>query len=435
MNLQNMIQRQVGIEQAKKEANKVGSVTANDVINLATTSDRLLRESINTAFKNAQEFPTSENLNKQIQDLSNFKEQAMLPATRIAFDMGIKNLQDYKLMQETRTKKGMELFTNARNLDTSDLESITTFRKEADSAFANQLIGDKQYEAIIDITEPKYKEADSQLDYAKEFGALKRFDEVFEKGGAKAVDELIYQTFTETGDESTLTRLVPFAKNYMENVKARVEAFEKDQENVQEMTVLNIVQRAKDIYGNIVENVQGDASGDPITGRRTHANLYNNTYVLDNVTSKSFGEKYFMKGYGIDAFDFDSWYDDALTTMKSILIIDESLPISKTLQGRDNKNMENLMDKSNPMHFSLIRDTLNQALTQIAEKKEDGTFFSDKKNFSYEPLETTFKNLLDAVNLYENNRKAFDGVRPTKTNADPSFMDLNLQLDFLDKDN
>ena len=129
MNLQNMIQRQVGIEQAKKEANRVGSVTANDVINLATTSDRLLRESINTAFKNAQEFPTSENLKKQIEDLSSFKEQTMLPATKVAFDMGIKNLQDYKLMQETRTKKGLELFTSARNLNTKDLESITSLEK------------------------------------------------------------------------------------------------------------------------------------------------------------------------------------------------------------------------------------------------------------------------------------------------------------------
>ena len=235
MNLQNMIQRQVGIEQAKKEANRVGSVTANDVINLATTSDRLLRESINTAFKNAQEFPTSENLKKQIEDLSNFKEQAMLPATKVAFDMGIKNLQDYKLMQETRTKKGMELFTSARNLNTDDLESITSLRKDTDNAFANQLIGSQQYEAILAITEPKYKEADSKLDFAKEFAAVKRFDEVFEESGTQGVNELIYETFTKTEDPSTLTRLAPFAKSYIDNVNAKVEAFQENQENAQEM--------------------------------------------------------------------------------------------------------------------------------------------------------------------------------------------------------
>lgn len=418
MNLQNMIQRQVGIEQAKKEANKVGSVTANDVINLATTSDRLLRESINTAFKNAQEFPTSENLQKQIEDLSSFKEQAMLPATKVAFDMGIKNLQDYKLMQETRTKKGMELFTSARNLDTDDLESITSLRKNTDNAFANQLIGSQQYEAILAITEPKYKEADNALDFAKEFAAVKRFDEVFEEGGVKAVDELVYKTFTETGDPNTLNRLAPFAKSYIESVNAKVEAFQENQENAQEMQMFTLASQAKEFYENIQQQTQGDTKGNPIAGQG-HANKYRSSYVLENTNKGSFNEKYFMKGGGVESFNFDAYYDDALQTMKALFIIDEKLNISKSAK----KNLDTMMDKSNPMHFDVVRNMLNNAIKEIDTIKE-----KDKEDFSYDPLRTTFVELGKVIDLYQNNRKAMGGTAPVQTDTGSSYMTPSFQV-------
>ncbi len=418
MNLQNMIQRQVGIEQAKKEANKVGSVTANDVINLATTSDRLLRESINTAFKNAQEFPTSENLQKQIEDLSTFKEQAMLPATKIAFDMGIKNLQDYKLMQETRTKKGMELFTSARNLDTDDLESITSLRRDTDSAFANQLIGNKQYEAILDITEPKYKEADSRLDFAKEFAAVQRFDEVFEESGTQGVNELIYKTFTETEDPNTLTRLAPFAKSYVESVNAKIEAFQENQEDAQEMQMFTLASQAKEFYENIQQQTQGDTKGNPIAGQG-HANKYRSNYVLKNTNKGSFNEKYFMKGAGVESFNFDAYYDDALQTMKALFIIDEKLNISKSAK----KNLDTMMDKSNPMHFDVVRNMLNNAIKEI-----DAIKIEDPKDFAYDPLKATFVELGKVIDLYQNNRKAMGGTAPVQTDTGSSYMTPSFQV-------
>ena len=418
MNLQNMIQRQVGIEQAKKEANRVGSVTANDVINLATTSDRLLRESINTAFKNAQEFPTSENLKKQIEDLSNFKEQAMLPATKVAFDMGIKNLQDYKLMQETRTKKGMELFTSARNLNTDDLESITSLRKDTDNAFANQLIGSQQYEAILAITEPKYKEADSKLDFAKEFAAVKRFDEVFEESGTQGVNELIYETFTKTEDPSTLTRLAPFAKSYIDNVNAKVEAFQENQENAQEMQMFTLASQAKEFYENIQQQTQGDTKGNPIAGQG-HANKYRSNYVLKNINKGSFNEKYFMKGAGVESFNFDAYYDDALQTIKALFIIDEDLGISKSAK----KNMDTMMDKSNPMHFDVVRNMLNSAIKQIDDIKKE-----DPDDFAYDPLRTSFVELGKIVDLYQNNRKAMGGTAPVQTDTGSSYMSPSFQV-------
>ena len=418
MNLQNMIQRQVGIEQAKKEANRVGSVTANDVINLATTSDRLLRESINTAFKNAQEFPTSENLKKQIEDLSNFKEQAMLPATKVAFDMGIKNLQDYKLMQETRTKKGMELFTSARNLITDDLESITSLRKDTDNAFANQLIGSQQYEAILAITEPKYKEADSKLDFAKEFAAVKRFDEVFEESGTQGVNELIYETFTKTEDPSTLTRLAPFAKSYIDNVNAKVEAFQENQENAQEMQMFTLASQAKEFYENIQQQTQGDTKGNPIAGQG-HANKYRSNYVLKNINKGSFNEKYFMKGAGVESFNFDAYYDDALQTIKALFIIDEDLGISKSAK----KNMDTMMDKSNPMHFDVVRNMLNSAIKQIDDIKKE-----DPDDFAYDPLRTSFVELGKIVDLYQNNRKAMGGTAPVQTDTGSSYMSPSFQV-------
>ena len=418
MNLQNMIQRQVGIEQAKKEANRVGSVTANDVINLATTSDRLLRESINTAFKNAQEFPTSENLKKQIEDLSNFKEQAMLPATKVAFDMGIKNLQDYKLMQETRTKKGMELFTSARNLDTNDLESITSLRKDTDNAFANQLIGSQQYEAILAITEPKYKEADSKLDFAKEFAAVKQFDEVFEESGTQGVNELIYKTFTETDDPNTLTRLAPFAKSYIDNVNAKIEAFQENLENAQEMQITHLVTKAQEYYKNIQEQTQGDTKGNPIAGQG-HANKYRSNYVLKNVNKDSFNEKYFVKGAGIESFNFDAYYDDALQTIKAMFIMDDGLNISESAK----KNMDIMMDKSNPMHFDVVRNMLNSAIKEIDTIKEE-----DKEDFSYDPFKTSLQEVGKIIDLYQNNRKSIGGTAPVQTDTGSSYMSPSFQV-------
>ena len=247
---------------------------------------------------------------------------------------------------------------------------------------------------------------------------MQKFDEVFEKSGTQGVNELIYETFTKTEDPNTLTRLAPFAKSYIDNVNAKIEAFQENQENAQEMQMTHLVAKAQEYYGNIQEQTQGDTKGNPIAGQG-HANKYRSNYVLKNVNKNSFNEKYFVKGSGIESFNFDAYYDDALQTIKAMFIMDDGLKISESAK----KNMDIMMDKSNPMHFDVVRNMLNSAIKEIDAIKEE-----DKEDFSYDPFKTSLQEIGKIIDLYQNNRKAMGGTAPVQTDTGSSYMTPSFQV-------
>tara|TARA_Y100000592_G_scaffold50078_1_gene79337 strand:- start:33027 stop:34277 length:1251 start_codon:yes stop_codon:yes gene_type:complete len=384
--LLNSLNRQLALEQAKKQKNQNMSVNLSDVISMASNNDKILSSTIEGAYESVKNIDTIENFNAQIKRLEEFSKDAVLKETKSLFKIGIADLKrakDFTVQRNTFQSGFLDQVNSLK--DDDDVEAVKSLTDNLNSGIKSGFYNTESFKIAQDAFNSKLE----SLQEIDAFQATQDFASNLGKyvkaGPQKIADEQI----NAVGRGADLQTLRDLTSDFTASMDKTTEALSKLGTD-EAVTAQNEFYIKDEGFHQGLSGVRNTLS----TGNMslTTPNLY--TYLEQkavNYSGQYGGDTKDTKGL----FNVEQLFKDQIELIDRMMLETNPDAESQRLYKRD---IDIIKDPNDSDHrFTTI---------QFLETLEDG--FAKNKNANkvvFRDLTRIIKNRLN--NIYDNAEKAY----------------------------